>query len=179
MCRRWEVRRTADSGHESREVTYHAADRGASCAVGCLAFLGFALAIGMGLWSVLEGMGTWKLVVGVVGLGSGVGLVAFLRSPRRGRWEVTFDPEARVIRFYTRVRGEVSAEEISYDEVERIGLTPVERETSAGDTVTFQFPVIHLRGGRDPLRFDERLSIRDPKRAQELLEEMKGLLGPD
>lgn len=168
-----------DESGKRKEVTYHAADRGASCALGCVAFLCFVVAVGMGLWFILGGAGTWKVVAGVLGLGAGFGLAAFLRSPRRGRWEVTFCPEERVIRFYTRVRAEVSTEEISYDEVERIGLTPIERETSGGDTVSFQLPVIYLKGGREPCRFDERLSIRDPKRAQEMLEEMKGLLGLD
>jgi len=132
-----------------REVTYHAADPGASCVLGCLASLGFALAIGMGLWFMLGGMQAWKVVVGVLGLGAGFGLAAFLRSPRRNSWEVTFDREERVIRFRARVGGEVTTGEISYDEVESIGLTPIQRETSEGEAVTFQLPVIYRKGGRD------------------------------
>jgi len=167
----------ADSGQQAREVTYHAVDRGASCLLGCLALSCLLLGVGMGLWFVTGGMAIWKAAVAVLGVGAGISLVAFLRSPMRGRWEVTFDPEARIVRIYTRVRGKASTEEIGFDEIERIGLTPVERETSRGEMATSQLAVLYLKGGREPVRFDERLSISDPERAEEVLAEMNELLG--
>ncbi len=167
----------ADSGQQAREVTYHAADRGASCLLGCLALSCLVLGVGMGLWFATGGMAIWKAAVAVLGVGAGISLLAFLRSPMRGRWEVTFDPEARIVRIYARVRGNAITEEISFDEIERIGLTPVERETSQGEIADFQVPVLYLKGGRAPVRFDERLSISDPERAEEVLAEMNELLG--
>ena len=166
-----------NEAHQPGEVTYHAADRGATCSLGCIASLCFILGIGMGLWFIWGGI--WKAIVAVSALLSGIGLVTFLRSPTRGRWEVTFDPEARVVRYCTRVRRRETTEKISYDEVDHIALAPIERETSRREVVTFQLPVIHLKGGREPIRFDERLSIRDPERAEEVLKEMNELLGLD
>jgi len=164
-----------DSGQQAREVTYHAADRGATCTLSCLAFSCLLLGIGMGLWFIAGGI--WKMAVALLALAAGISLVAFVRSPMRGRWEVTFDLDAHVIRLYTRVHGKASTEEIGFDEVQRIGLTPIERDTSKGEAVTFQLPVIYLKGDREPIRFDERLSVRDPERAQQMLAEMNELLG--
>jgi hypothetical protein len=165
-----------EAGRQEREVTYHAADRGASCTLGCLILVCFLLGIGMGLWSISGGAGIWKTVVGALALLAGIGLITFLRSPVRGRWEVTFDVDERVIRFYSRVHRQASTEEISFDEVARIALTPIERETSGGEIVAFQLPVIYFKSGREPLRFDERLSIREPQRAEDVLREMNELL---
>jgi len=161
------------------EITYHAADQFGSCALGCVVFSCFAVGAGMGLWYLLGVPSPWKLVVAVPALMSGIGLVVFLRSPKRGCWEVTFDPEARVVRLYARERGEVTTQEFGFDEIEGISLRPVERISSEGRAVTFQLPVLQLRGGRGLVRFPEKLSVRDPERAEQVLEEMKQLLGLD
>ena len=161
-------------GSQSRAVTYEAADKHASCALGCYATACFALGIGMGLWYLSGGI--WKAIVAVLGLLSGIGLVLFLRSPARGKWEVTLDPDERVIRLLTRVRGVESLRAISYDDVSHIELEEIERETSDGESATFRRPVIYLTGGREPVRFDERLSVRSAARAQEVLEQMRRLM---
>ena len=154
-------------------VTWEAADKGASCAMGCIASTCFALAVGMGLWWLSGGL--WKAVVAVVAMLGGLGIMAFLRRPSRGKWEVTFDPGERVIRLLTRVNRRDEVREIGFDDVARIALEEIQRETSDGKLATFQRLVIHLEGG-DVVALDERLSVRDKTRAQETLAQMREMI---
>ncbi|MCD6361688.1 MAG: hypothetical protein J7M38_12610 [Armatimonadetes bacterium] len=163
-----------ESDMSDRSVTWEAADKGASCALGCVATSCLLLGLGFGLWYISGGV--WKLVVAIPLLLAGMGLAMFLRSPRRGRWEVTFDPDARVITLLTRVEGREQVQVINYDDVAGIELEQIRRRMSDGEVTTFQRPVILLTGGREPVRLDERLSVRDPEHAREVLEQMRGLL---
>ena len=162
------------TGAPDRSVTWEAADKGASCALGCLAGMSLLLGLGFGLWFL--GGGAWKLLVAALLIGAGFGLALFLRSPRRGRWEVTFDPDARTITLLSRVEGQESVRVIDYDDVAEVELEEIERTTSGGEVVAFQRPVIVLTGGREPVRLDERLSVCDPEHAREVLDQMRRLL---
>ncbi len=155
-------------------VTWEAADKGASCALGCVAILLFTVALGCGLW-FLSG-GVWKIVLAAVCALGGIGLVVFIKSPSRGRWEVTIDPGERVIRLVTRVDRQTTVREIAFDNVQSIQLEEIEREASNGEVLTAHLPVIHLVGEAEPVRFDQRLSVRSASRAAEVLEQMRGLL---
>lgn len=166
-----------ETGAPDRSVTWEAADKGAGCALGCIATLCLLLGMGMGLWSLAGG--AWKVVLAVVLVGAGIGLAVFLRSPRRGRWEVTFDPDARTITLLSRVEGRESAQVIGYDEVARVELEEIQRDTSRDGVATFHRPVIVLTGGREPVPLDERLSVRDPEHAREVLDQMRALLRPE
>ncbi len=165
----------APSGPEAGPVTWEAADKGASCALGCLAGLCLLTGGALALWSLTGGI--WKLILALPGLVAGAGLVAFLRSPWRGRWEVTFDPGERTITVLTRVHGRQTVQVIGFDEVAGIELEPIARRTSGGEIATFYRPVLQRKEGRAPLRLDERLSVRDAEHAREVLQQMRALWG--
>ncbi|MGC9318719.1 MAG: hypothetical protein ACP5KN_11880 [Armatimonadota bacterium] len=154
-------------------VTWEAADRGASCTMGCFATLLLLLGLGSLLWYTTGG--TWKLIVGGVSLAAGVGLVLFMRSRRRGRWEITIDPEPEVVRIFTREMGVENEREIPFAQIQEIELREIRRDVTIGENVPYQLPVFRLCDGEE-VALDERMSIRDPDRAEETLARMRKLV---
>ncbi|MEA3403267.1 MAG: hypothetical protein U9R79_18640 [Armatimonadota bacterium] len=162
----------ADEASENA-VTWEAADRGASCTMGCFATLLLLIGLGALLWFFAGG--AWKLIVSGVSLAAGVGLLLFMRSPMRGRWEITIDPEPEVVRIYGRRRGVVDEREIPFDQIEAIELREITRDVTIGENVPYQLPVFRLVDGEE-VALDERMSIRDPDRAEETLARMRKLV---
>ncbi len=155
-------------------VTYEAADRGATCCMGCWAWTMLLAGIGLGLWYITGG--TWKLVAGGALIAAGVGLLLFMRSSRRGRWELTFDRDRREVIMRTRVQGTEVERMIPFHEIKSIELEEITRDVTTGDDVPFLRPVFHLNSG-ERLPVDPRLSVKDPERAREVADEMRGILG--
>ena len=155
-------------------VTYEAADRGASCCLGCWATTMMIAGAGVLLWYVAGG--SWKLIVGGVLILAGAGLFLFMRSSRRGRWEVTFDSDRREVLISSSSQGTYVERAIPFQEIVAVELEQITRDVSTGDDVAFLRPVLHLESG-EQVEFDERLSVKSPSRAEEVVEEMRNIVG--
>lgn len=155
-------------------VTWEAADRGARCALGCTVFALLIAGLGLGVWSLWGG--AWKAVAGILLLLGGVGLLHWLRSPARGRWEISFDPDRKLVRLTSRKGSEASEREFGFREIAAIELEEIRRDVSTGKDVPYLLPVFHLRSG-EIVRLNERMSIKDPERAREVVEQMWALIG--
>ncbi len=156
-------------------VTWEATDRGANmCLFGCVPLGLFCVALGFGIWAIWGGW--WKLIVVALAVAGIVGIVLFQRSPRRGRWEISFDPGAEVVRICRGRGSDETVQEIPFEKIEAIRLQAIHRDVTEGQGVEFFVPVFHLRGG-EQVRLDERMSIRNPDRAEEVVEQMRELAG--
>jgi len=163
------------SANEAEDVvTYEAADRGAVCALGCIGWLLILVGAGFGLWYI--GGGLWKLVVGLPLLLGGLGMVWYLRSPLRRRWELSFDRTREVAIIRTHSREGREEREIPFADIEAIELAEIVRDVSEGENVPYLLPVFRLRGG-ETVRLDREMSVRDPERAEQVADEMRYLVG--
>ncbi|MGD9495148.1 MAG: hypothetical protein AB7Y46_02440 [Armatimonadota bacterium] len=158
-----------------RTVTWEAADRGARCTLGCTALLLALLGVALAIWGGVRGAWWMALLAGLCVLGA-VGLLSFLRSRALGRWEISFERERRVVRLYARERGEERVREFAFAEIAAIELERISRDVSAGEGVPYLLPVFRLKSG-ETVRLDTRMSIRDPKRAEEVVTQMRALVG--
>ena len=154
-------------------VTWEAADRGARCTLGCMVFALLAAGLGLGVWSFWGE--TWRAIAGAVLLLAGIGLLRWLRSPARGRWEISFDPDRRVVRLTASKGRESSEREFGFREIAAIELEEITRDVSTGENVPYLLPVFRLRSG-EVVRLSERMSIKDPERAREVVEQMRELI---
>lgn len=157
------------------EVTWEAADRGATCALGCIAAILITGGVGVGIWGAITG-GVWQVIVAALCLIGAAGVIWFVHSPRRGRWEVSFYPGRRVVEVYMRVEGEEHEREIPFDDIAEIRLEEITRDVTAGEDMPYLLPVFVLRNG-DQVALDRRMSVRDPERASEIVERMEKLVG--
>ena len=157
-----------------RVITYEAADRGAVCCLGCqqwtLVLIGVAL-IGWYAYSRV----LWALVVGIVLVLAGVGLGRVLRSSRRGRWEISFDRDRRIVTIVSQTRGGTTERVLPFDEIATVELEEIRRDVSTGDDVPYLRPVLHLTSG-EIVPLDERMSVKRPDRAQEIAEQMREII---
>lgn len=155
-------------------VTWEAADRGARCTLGCTVFLLLAAGLGLGVWSFWGGV--WKPIVGAVLLLVGIGLLLWMRSPARGRWEISFDPDRKLVRLTSCKGSESSEREFDFREIAEIELEEIRRDVTTGENVPYLLPVFRLKNG-ETVRLNERMSIKDPERAREVVEQMRALIG--
>ncbi|MFP4248290.1 MAG: hypothetical protein ACLFU7_01450 [Armatimonadota bacterium] len=167
-------RTEAGAGTQKRIVTYEAADRGAVCCLGCQAWTLVLGGAGFGLWYLLAGE-LWRVVIGGILLIGGIALMRHL-STGRNRWEVSFDRERRVVSLLTQEGGTREVREIPFDEIGAVLLREITRDVTTGEDVPHLLPVFELQSG-GKVALDERLSIKDPERAEEVAEEMRALLG--
>lgn len=161
-------------GSDEGVVTYEAADRGASCCLGCWAWLMILTGVGLGLWFIAGD--AWKLIVGSVLVIAGIGVLLFMRSSRRGRWEIRLDRDRRELTLVSREHGEEVERVIAFDQIVAVELEPLTRDVSTGEGVRYLRPVFYLRSG-EQVPVDERLSIKRPDRAEEFARQMRDLLG--
>ncbi len=164
------------AGQADDVITYEAADRGANCAIGCTVVMLLALGPVLAIWGALRGLDWWMLGFGILSVLAGVGLLAFMRSARRGRWEISFDRDRRVVRLYAREGGQETAREFAFHEIAEIELEQITRDVSTGDDVPYLLPVFRLKGG-EAIRLHERMSIKNPERAEETVNGMRALVG--
>lgn len=161
---------------EQRVVTWEAADRGASCCLGCWAWVMILGGAGLGVWYVTGG--AWKLAIGLLLMAAGAGVLLFMRSSRRGRWEIRFDRDRREVTLFSRKGGEEITRVIAFDEIVAVQLEQIKRDVSTGGDVPHLRPVLYLRSG-EQVPLDERLSVKRPERADEVLRQMREILGLD
>ncbi|MGI5819875.1 MAG: hypothetical protein ACOX9R_17465 [Armatimonadota bacterium] len=166
--------RPAAEREGKRVVTYEAADRGAVCCLGCQAWVMIFAGAGFGAWYLLQG-DLWRIIVGLILFIGGTALARYVTAGRN-RWEVSFDRDRRVITLLTRIGGTTERREIPYEDVEAVVLQTITRDVTGGDDVPHHVPVFRLSSG-ERVVLDERLSIKDPDRAEEVLAEMRTLLG--
>lgn len=155
-------------------VTWEAADHGARCAVGCTVVVLLLVGFGLGVWSLWGGF--WWAIIGAAPLLAGVGLLLWIRSPARGRWEISFDLQRRIVRLTSSRGHESSVREFGFREVADIELEEIRRDVSTGENVPYLLPVFRLKSG-EVIRLDKRMSIKDPERAREVIEQMRALIG--
>jgi len=156
-----------------RVVTYEAADRGAVCCLGCQAWTMILAGVAVGVWYGFSG-DLWKIIVGLILIIGGIALSRYLTTGRN-RWEVSFDRDRRIVALTSLVDGERQAREIPFGEIEAVELREITRDVTAGEGVLYRLPILRLLSGEE-VALDERLSIKDPERAEEVLEEMRALL---
>ncbi len=65
--------------------------------------------------------------------------------------------------------------EIPFAHISSVELREITRDVSTGSAVPYLLPVFRLEAGEE-VALDERLSIKDPERAEEVVAEMRGLL---
>jgi hypothetical protein len=159
---------------KKRVVTYEAADRGAVCCLGCQAWTLILGGLGFGVWYLLA-RDLWRVVIGGILLIGGIALIRHL-STGRNRWEVSFDRDRRVLTLLSQQQGTREVREIPFDAVEAVLLREITRDVTTGEGVPHLLPVFHLGSG-EKVALDERLSIKDPERGEEVAEEMRALLG--
>lgn len=159
---------------KQRVVTYEAADRGAVCCLGCQAWALILGGVGFAVWYLLAG-DLWRIIVGLILLIGGFALWRYL-SKGRNRWEVSFDRDRRVVTLLSRVAGETEQREIPFDEITAVELRTITRDVSTGEDVPHRLPVFVLASG-ERVALDERLSIKNTERADEVAGEMRTLLG--
>ena len=155
-------------------VTYEAADRGAVCCLGCQAWLLVLGGIALVAWYFLREVGVWAPVVGAILVLGGLGLSRYL-ARGRNRWEVSFDRQRRVVTITSCVRRKTQTREIPFADISFIELREITRDVSTGSAVPYTLPAFRLVSGEE-VALDERLSIKDPERAEEVAAEMRGLL---
>lgn len=160
---------------KQRVVTYEAADRGAVCCLGCQAWVLILGGIGFGAWFYFE-EGIWRVVIGAILVVGGFALHRYIAG--RNRWEVSFDRDRQVMTLLTQERGTREVREIPFGSIEGVMLQEITRDISDGENVSHHRPVFRLSSG-ERVAVDPRLSIKQPDRAQEVLEEMRELLGLD
>ncbi len=158
---------------EKRIVTYEAADRGAVCCLGCQAWVLVLAGVGFGIWYATD-RDLWRIIVAGILLMGGLTLYLYLR--KRNRWEVTFDRDRQVVTLFSSVAGDVEKREIDFDRIEAVSLREITRDVTTGEDVPHQLPVFHLEAGEE-VPLDQRLSIKDSERAEEVADEMRALLG--
>lgn len=164
------------SGADENVVTWEATDRGARCAMGCSIIVLMAVGLALAIVGVLRGPSWWLIGLGGLCALAGVGLLLFVRSPRRGRWEISFDGDRRVVRLIASEGGRVTEREFRFSEIHAIELERITRDVSTGDNVPFLLPVFRLKSG-ETVRLYERMSIKDPDRAGEVVAQMRELVG--
>ena len=156
-----------------RVVTYEAADRSAVCCLGCQAWTMVLAGVAGGVWYGFSG-DLWKIIVGLILIIGGIALSRYL-STGRNRWEVSFDRDRRIVALISLVSDERQAREIAYSEIEAVELREITRDVTEGEDVPYRLPVFRLLSGEE-VALDERLSIKNPERADEVLAEMRALL---
>ncbi len=155
-------------------VTWEAADRGARCAMGCSIAVLLLVGVVLAVLGLLRGPNWWTLGFGgLCGL-AGIGLLLFMRSPRRGRWEISFDGDRRVVRLVASERGQVTEREFGFGEIRAIELEQITRDVSTA--VPYLLPVFRLKSG-ETVRLYESMSIKSPERAEEVVAQMRELVG--
>lgn len=157
-------------------VAYEAADRGAVCCLGCQAWSLILGGVGLAVWYLFAGE-LWRIIVGLILLIGGGALWRYL-AKGRNRWEVSFDRDRRVVTLLSQVAGDTESRDIPFDEIVAVELRTITRDVSTGDDVPHRVPVFVLSSG-ERVELNERLSIKDPERANEVADEMRGLLGLD
>lgn len=168
--------RGGEEGRRSKQrvVTYEAADRGAVCCLGCQAWFLILAGIALGVWYAYT-RELWQIITGLILLVGGLALQRYITSGRN-RWEVSFDRDRKVVTLLTQVKGTRERREIPFEEIAAVVLLEISRDVSTGDDVVHYLPVFRLNSG-ERVELDYRLSVKDPERAQEVLDEMQSLLG--
>ncbi len=156
-----------------RVVTYEAADRGAVCCLGCQAWTMILAGVAVGVWYAFSG-DLWKIIAGLILIIGGIALSRYLATGRN-RWEVSFDRDRRIVALTSLVSGETQAREIPFGEIESVQMREITRDVTTAEGVPYKLPILRLHSGEE-VALDERLSIKDPERAEEVLEEMRSLL---
>jgi len=164
------------SGADENVVTWEAADRGARCAMGCSIIVLLLVGVALVIAGALRGPSWWMVGVGGLCVLAGIGLLLFIRSPRRGRWEISFDGDRRVVRLVASEGRQVTEREFGFGEIRAIELEQITRDVSTGDNVPFLLPVFRLKNG-ETVRLHERMSIKRPERADEVIAQMRELVG--
>ncbi len=164
----------AEGAGKQRVVTYEAADRGAVCCLGCQAWALILGGIGFGVWAAFDAH-LWRAVVGAILLIGGIALNRYLATGRN-RWEVSFDRDRRLVTLFSYEGGSREVREIPFDDIRAVLLRDITRDVTDGENVPHRLPVLQLVSG-EKVPLDERLSIKDPERAEEVAEEMRALLG--
>lgn len=159
---------------KQRVVTYEAADRGAVCCLGCQAWALILAGIGFGAWAFFDAQ-LWRAVIGAILLIGGIALNRYLATGRN-RWEVSFDRDRRLVTILSYEAGSREVREIPFEDIRAVLLRDITRDVTSGASVPHKLPVLQLVSG-DNVALDERLSIKDPERADEVAEEMRALLG--
>lgn len=166
------------SGAGENVVTWEATDRGARCAMGCSIMVLLLVGAVLAIVGALRGPSWWMVGFGGLCALAGIGLLLFMRSPRRGRWEISFDGDRRVVRLTARERGQVAEREFRFREIRAIELEQIARDDSTGKNVPYLLPVFRLNSG-EIVRLYERMSIKRPERAEEVVAQMRELVGLD
>jgi len=164
------------SGPDQNVVTWEATDRGARCAMGCSIIALLLVGVALAIVGALRGPNWWTLGFGGLCALAGVGLLLFMRSPRRGRWEISFDGDRRVVRLVASERGQVTEREFGFGEIRAIELEQIARDVSTGDNVRYLLPVFCLKSG-ETVRLYEGMSIKSAERAEEVVAHMRELVG--
>ncbi len=159
-----------------RVVTYEAVDRGARCALGCISLVLLLIGVTLAITGAMRGGNPWLIGLGVLAVLAGAGQLAFMNSPARGRWEISFDCDERVVRVFCREKGTETRQEFPFEDIAAIELERITRDDSTGDNVPYLLPVLHLKNG-EVVRLNERMSIKDPERAEEVVNQMRALVG--
>lgn len=168
--------RMADRSAPDRVVTYEAVDRGARCFLGCMSLLFLLVGVTVAITGAVRGGSPWLIGLGVLGVLAGAALLAFMNAPARGRWEISFDCNRRIVRLVCRERGIETRQEFAFQDIAAIELERITRDDSTGDNVPYLLPVLHLKNG-EVVRLNERMSIKDPERAEETVNQMRALVG--